>query len=141
MKNPLNKRLPREFLGEMGKYLVIFLFMTATIGFVSGFLVAGNSMIRAYDESFHKYNIEDGNFELSEEADRELVRELEDISLKITGEDDEVRENGVTIRPQFYVEEETDHDLNGETDSTLRIFESRKEVNLGRSRRFPWMRL
>jgi len=129
MKNPLNKRLPREFLGEMGKYLVIFLFMTATIGFVSGFLVAGNSMIRAYDESFHKYNIEDGNFELSEEADRELVRELEDISLKITGEDDEVRENGVTIRPQFYVEEETDHDLNGETDSTLRIFESRKEVN------------
>lgn len=129
MKNPLNQRLPREFWGEIGKYLVIFLFMTATIGFVSGFLVAGDSMIKAYDESFEKYNIEDGNFELQEEADKELIEELEDISLKITGEDDEIRENGVTILPQFYVEEETDHDLDGETDSTLRIFENRKEVN------------
>ena len=41
MKNPLMKRLPRELIGDIGKYLVIFLFMTATIGFVSGFLVAG----------------------------------------------------------------------------------------------------
>ena len=30
--------------------------MTLTIGFISGFLVAGNSMIIAYDESFEKYN-------------------------------------------------------------------------------------
>ena len=28
MKNPLNKRLPREFTGEIAKYLVIFVFMT-----------------------------------------------------------------------------------------------------------------
>jgi len=51
---------------DFGKYLVIFLFLTATIGFVSGFLVAGSSMITAYNESFEKYNIEDGNFELME---------------------------------------------------------------------------
>ena len=38
MKNPLRKRLLRELKNDIGKYLVIFLFMTATIGFVSGFL-------------------------------------------------------------------------------------------------------
>ena len=69
MKNPLIKRLPRELIGEFPKYIVIFLFMTLTIGFISGFLVAGNSMIIAYDESFEKYNIEDGHVEFEEEAD------------------------------------------------------------------------
>lgn len=48
---------------------MIFLFITLTIGFISGFLVADNSMTHAYDESFEKYNIEDGNFELEQKAD------------------------------------------------------------------------
>ena len=30
MKNPLTKRLPRELKGDIGKYIVIFLFMTMT---------------------------------------------------------------------------------------------------------------
>ena len=34
--------------------------MAATIGFVSGFLVADGSMLTAYNNSFQKYNIEDG---------------------------------------------------------------------------------
>ena len=54
MKNPLNKRMLR---GEMGKYAVIAILLVATIGFVSGFLVAGSSMIAAYNEGFEKYNI------------------------------------------------------------------------------------
>ena len=58
MKNPLRKRLPREFKDEFGKYLVIFLFMTLTIGLVSGFLVAGKSMVKTYNDSFEEYNIE-----------------------------------------------------------------------------------
>ena len=62
MKNPLRKRLLRELQQEMGKYLVVFILMVATIGFVSGFLVADGSMLTAYDNSFEKYNIEDGNF-------------------------------------------------------------------------------
>ena len=77
MKNPLRKRLPKEFVGEIGKYLVIFLFMTITIGLISGFLVADSSMIKAYDESFDKYNIEDGNFELMEKAGDKLISSLE----------------------------------------------------------------
>ena len=44
MKSPLRKRLPRELKGEIGKYLVVLILMIATIGFVSGFLVADGSM-------------------------------------------------------------------------------------------------
>ena len=38
MRNPLNKRLPRELKHDFGKYLVIFLFMVMMISLVSGFL-------------------------------------------------------------------------------------------------------
>ena len=58
MKSPLRKRIPRELKGEFGKYFVVFLLIVLTIGFVSGFLVADGSMLKAYDESFDKYNIE-----------------------------------------------------------------------------------
>lgn len=51
MKNPLIKRLPRELKGEIGKYIVLFLFITMMIGTVSGFLVAAGSMSVAYDEA------------------------------------------------------------------------------------------
>ena len=78
MKNPLRKRLLRELVSEFGKYLVIFLFMAVTIGFVSGFLVAGDSMIQAYDESFEKYQIEDGHFEMQDELKSSLIDKLED---------------------------------------------------------------
>lgn len=115
MKNPLNKRLPREFLSEFGKYAVIFLFLTVTIGFVSGFLVAGGSMIKAYEDSFEKYNIEDGHFILAEEAGEELLDGLE--------------KEDVTIYRDYYVEEETDRDFDGEAESTLRIYQVRGEVN------------
>ena len=77
MKNPLRKRLPRELKDDVGKYIVIFLFMTLTIGVISGFLVAGGSMKTAYDESFEKYNIEDGHFVLKNEADKNLIKEIE----------------------------------------------------------------
>ena len=66
MKNPLNKRLPREFRKDFGKYLVIFLLLVITIGFVSGFLVADGSMIKAYNEGIDKYNTENGHFRTSE---------------------------------------------------------------------------
>lgn len=73
IKKTNSKRIENRFW----KISCDFLFLTATIGFVSGFLVAGSSMITAYNESFEKYNIEDGNFELMEEADDTLLTELE----------------------------------------------------------------
>ena len=77
MKNPLWKRLPRELKSDFGKYIVIFLFMTLTIGFVSGFLVADDSMLAAYGEGFEKYNIEHGNFTLSSKASESDLKKIE----------------------------------------------------------------
>ena len=58
MRNPLQKRLGRELISDLGKYLVIFVFLAGLISLVSGFLVADNSMLAAYNESFEKYQIE-----------------------------------------------------------------------------------
>ncbi len=110
MKNPLAKRLPRELKGEFGKYLVIFLLMLGTIGFVSGFLVADGSMLAAYRESFDKYNIEDGNFRLQKEVNRAQKKAIQEF--------------GVTLYDNFYAEEAL---TNG---STLRVFKNREQVNL-----------
>ena len=78
MKNPLLRRIPRELRDDIGKYIALFLFLTLTIGFVSGFLVADNSMKAAYDDSFEKYSIENGHFILENEAAPELVSYLEE---------------------------------------------------------------
>ena len=80
----------------------------------SGFVrvIADGSMYDTYNKSFEKYNIEDGNFELMEEADDTLLTELE--------------KEGVTIYENYYLEEAVE---NGKSDSTLRIFKPRNEVD------------
>lgn len=115
MRNPLHKRLPRELIGEAAKYLVIFLFMTGTIGFISGFLVAGGSMLNTYDQSFEKYNIEDGHFTLSDEINNNVIHKIEN--------------HGVNVYKGFYSDEPTDHNIDGTEDSTLRIYGQRDEIN------------
>ena len=109
MKSPLRKRLPRELKSEFGKYLVVFLLMVVTIGFVSGFLVADGSMLQAYDESFEKYNIEDGNFRAEKKVGQAQKEEIE--------------KSGVTLYENFYIEQKLS---NG---TTMRFFKERKEVN------------
>ena len=99
MKNPLRKRTFRELKEDFSKYLVIFLFMTLTIGFISGFLVAAGSMKTAYDESVEKYNIEDGHFVLDKKADNDLIKEIE-------------KEN-VTLYENFYKDIDTDSNMDG----------------------------
>lgn len=110
MKNPMNRRYLRELRDDFGKYVVLFLFMAGMIALVSGFLVSNDSMQASYEESFTKYNIEDGNFELSEEADETLLDTLE--------------KEDLTIYKNYYLEEETK-----EVDSTLRIFINREKIN------------
>ena len=77
MRNPLQKRVPKELIGEWRKYLVIFLLLAITIGFVSGMYVANNSMLSAIDESVTKYEMEYGHFELNRKADADLLAKLE----------------------------------------------------------------
>ena len=110
MKNPLNRRLTRELKGELGKYLVILILLIATIGFVSGFLVADGSMLTAYNESFEKYNIEDGHFTVIKQMNKAQKKNVEAL--------------GVTLYDLFYVEETL-----VTNDSTLRIFPDRKDVD------------
>lgn len=109
MRNPLRKRLLRELRTEFAKYAVIFLLLTATIGFVSGFLVADGSMIAAYEEGFEKYNIEDGNFRLDRKINRAQTKSIEAF--------------GVKLYDNLYIEESL---TNG---STLRVFQDRTQVN------------
>ena len=109
MKSPLRKRLPRELKSEIGKYLVVFILMVASIGFVSGFLVADNSMLIAYNEGFEKYNIEDGNFRTAEQVHKTQREEIEAL--------------GVKLYDNYYVEEPLD---NG---STMRFFKNRQDMD------------
>ena len=111
MKNPLIKRLPRELKSEAGKYAIIFIFMIIVIGFVSGFLVASGSLMKIYNESFEKYNIEDGNFELYAEADEAVIETIE-------------KDGEIKLYKNFYIERETK-----EVDSTLRIYKNREEID------------
>lgn len=119
MRNPLNKRFLRELKGELAKYIVIFVFMTAVIGLISGFLIADGSMYDTYNKSFEKYNIEDGNFELYSKADENVIDKLE-------------KEN-VTIYENFYKEENVVRHNNIKNDedsqSTLRFYVNREEVD------------
>ena len=109
MKNPLNKRLLRELRSEAGKYAVIAILLIATIGFVSGFLVADYSMIAAYKEGFEKYHIEDGHFRVENALNRAQVKTLTDA--------------GVTLYDLHYREAAL------ENGSTLRIYPDRTQVN------------
>ena len=109
MKNPLRKRLPRELKTEFGKYLVIFLLLVATIGLISGFLIATSSMLKAYNDGFETYNVENGNFLLEKQANKAQIKNIEDA--------------GVTLYENFYTEEALTNE------STMRIFKDREEVN------------
>ena len=109
MKNPLRKRLPREFKGDIGKYIVILLLLILSMGFVSGFLVADGSMIKSYDESFEKYNIENGNFETMSELTDSQRSDIEKLGIKLYNN---------------YYADGTISD-----NKTVRIFADRKEVN------------
>ncbi len=93
MRNPLIKRIPKEFNHDLGKYLAIFIFMVLFIGMISGFLVTDNSFSRTYHNSFVDKRIEDGHFALSSKADEAFLEHLSE-------------KGNITIYPYFYFEEE-----------------------------------
>ena len=68
MKNPLRKRLLRDLGKDWKKYLVLLVLMAFMIGIASGVFVGNNSMKVEISESYEKYNIEHGHFELKEKA-------------------------------------------------------------------------
>ncbi len=75
--NPLNRRVWKDLLSDWKRYLMIFLMLVVTIGFVSGMYVANNSMMTAIAENVGKLHQEDGHFELSKKADSDILAALE----------------------------------------------------------------
>ena len=104
------KRIPRELKKDLGKYIVLFLFLALTIGFVSGFLVADGSMIKTYNDSFSKYNIENGHFITSLKLTDKAIENIED--------------EDVELCELFYKDKQTDNDR------TIRVYKIREEMNL-----------
>ena len=113
MKNPLNKRLPRELKAEWPKYFIIFLFFVLTISAVSGFLVSDNSLMRSNEESFEKYKIEDGNFDYAQAASDETIEKIE-------------KDGKIKIYENFFKEEA----VQSFDDTTFRVFADRTEIDL-----------
>lgn len=110
MKNPLNKRLWRQVKEDLGKYLALFLFLVLLISLGSGFLVADNSMIVTYNQSFQKYNIEDRHFSTAQILDGSMRLALE-------------KRSDTHIYPLFY------KDVSFGKKQTMRVFMPRKKVD------------
>lgn len=108
MRSPLTRRIPREIGSEWKKYFALFAIMTIVIGFVSGMFVANDSMETAALNAYDKYNIEDGHFNLKEEASDKLIEAIE--------------KEDITVYKQFYKEV-------SEGKNTVRVFVIRDKVN------------
>ncbi|MBP3891677.1 MAG: FtsX-like permease family protein [Solobacterium sp.] len=112
MKNPLRKRLLRDLGKDWKKYLVLLVLMAFMIGIASGVFVGNNSMKVAISESYEKYNIEHGHFELKEKATTQLIKKFED--------------EKITLFEQFYKDTS---EIYQDHEGIVRLFKVRKFVN------------
>ncbi len=78
MMNPLYKRLKREFKSDIGKYIVIFLFITIMVGLCSGYIVGNESMSKSFYETQESLNVEDGHFEAMHELSNSIRNAAQD---------------------------------------------------------------
>lgn len=97
----LDKRIFRDFKNNLGKYLSIFILLTATIAFGSAFLIVSDGIEATVDNDQQENRLEDGNFLLNEKYD-------------FSNSKYEIEEN-------FYI--------NLENTYTLRIYNNRTNIN------------
>lgn len=102
MKNPLNKRLPRELAKDATKYAAIFILMVLLISVCSGMRVSNESLKAAYYESYDKYTLEDGHITFDKPLPLEIRSSLEEkAALTLYDDcyfDEEIAENGAVAR-------------------------------------------
>ena len=111
MKNPLNKRLPREFKKNAGKYIGIFFILITTIMVGSSFMAVMDSAVHTLEVNDEECKIEDGYFEVGESVADEVIGEFGDLHIKVV--------------PNYYLAvNEFDKD------ASLAVFSERKELNL-----------
>ncbi len=122
MKNPLNKRFLKELQGDLGKYIVIFVFVTAMIAAVSGFFMVDDNMYQTYTEGFDTYQIESGHFSTYTEVEEETLKEIEAETFLYKGKSYQLS----LYQANYYNMESEGADGN----TTLRVYKNREEVNL-----------
>ncbi len=111
MRNPMNRRLPRELKADFGKYLVIFLFLVMVVSVVSGFLVANAGIADAYTRNMRESRMEDGHLAFNVRPDEEFLQKL------AAGADADFH------RADFFEEEDADG-------TTFRVYRFNEEVNV-----------
>lgn len=119
---PLIKRLPRELVHNIGKYLGIFLLMAVSIALTSGFLLAAHSISVIIDDMPETYVIEDGRFTTAFEATDEQLDAVRDAASDFGGM--ELYKN-YSFDASF---EKTQGD--NARNCTVRTFEHRTQVDL-----------
>lgn len=111
MRNPLNRRLPRELARDWAKYAAIFIMMVLLISICSGMRVSNESLKQAYYDSFDKYTLEDGHITFD--------KPLPD-SLRSTFEE----KGAMKLYDNFYFDEES-----ADTGDLIRVYCREDEIN------------
>jgi ABC-type antimicrobial peptide transport system permease subunit len=102
MKNPLRKRLPREFKHDAVKYLAIFILMVLLIAMCSAMRVSNESLKKAYYDSFETYNTEDGHVTFDKPLPDKLKETFEsECDMKLYDSlyfDEDIEDSTATVR-------------------------------------------
>lgn len=111
MRNPLIKRVPRDFIKNLPKYLGMIIILVCTIGVGSSFQTTLNGSIKYLDDIKEVYLQEDGFFETQELISGELAEAFKD--------------EGVNVYENFYATEREFTDS-----SKVILFNERNDVDL-----------
>ena len=111
MRNPLNKRLPREFKKNAGKYIGIFIILVTTIVLGSSFMATMDSAVLTLEQNDVECKIEDGQFEVMEPVSQGIKEQFAD--------------KGVILTENYY---STVNDFDG--DARVLVFNEREVLNL-----------
>ncbi len=111
MRNPLNKRLPREFSKNSGRYIGIFLILVCTILIGSSFLATMDSIIYTINQNDDECRIENGQFESVSTISEELKEHF--------------KNKGISVVENFYT---TINDYDG--NAKILVFNEREILNI-----------
>ena len=111
MRNPLNKRIPREFKKNASKYIGITIILLATIILGSSFMATMDSATSTLEKNDIECKIEDGQFEVLEPLSNDVLDEIKDLDINI-------------VENFYYSADGFDED------ATIFVFDERKEMNL-----------
>lgn len=143
MANPLNKRFPKEFKANAGRYICMFLLLVITIIVGSGFMVLVDSVNYTLEKCNKEGLLEDGFFEVNDILNDEQAGEIQSKDIELY-ENFYMTDNEFMDNAKVYVfDERTDVDLAfvfegrlPDTDSTDevvvdRLFAANRGIKLG----------